>query len=224
MAAVFATTVKGCTSSADAQPSRREPCGLPQCRRIDRLHDSRVGLSAAALRSADAIPQCSSAAHRDLTSESRRILSVRASCPSRRSQRDGSSRRAVTGADQRRELKSRSTRPRLGCALRSREWLETLLWGRDQPMAALDLPLCRSQALRGGHYTRPGGVSALTYACPDCGLVLAPRWPSLAVDYCPRCIAKTRRLVSMKALRPGARAKPPAGPSSTLVPDRRATG
>jgi hypothetical protein len=36
-------------------------------------------------------------------------------------------------------------------------------------------------------------AAALT--CPRCGLTLAPRF--LAVEYCPRCIARARRLVSL---------------------------
>ena len=36
-------------------------------------------------------------------------------------------------------------------------------------------------------------------SCPDCGLTLLPKADWLAVEHCPRCIARRRTRVSMSA-------------------------
>jgi hypothetical protein len=34
--------------------------------------------------------------------------------------------------------------------------------------------------------------------CPCCQLAIRPRYPQMALDYCPRCIAREHRLISMQ--------------------------
>ena len=36
-------------------------------------------------------------------------------------------------------------------------------------------------------------------SCPDCRLLLDPRWPLIAPDYCPRCLAKYNTAVLLVA-------------------------
>jgi predicted amidophosphoribosyltransferase len=43
--------------------------------------------------------------------------------------------------------------------------------------------------------------------CPRCGLTLKPRLPSLAVEHCPRCVARNRRAIK---LFPAGLGRPPA--------------
>ena len=67
----------------------------------------------------------------------------------------------------------------------------------------------------------------MTYLnCPHCGLTIAPKADWLAVEHCPRCIARRGVLVTMFASslpadalyaadgRPGPRPKEPAGPQA----------
>ena len=35
--------------------------------------------------------------------------------------------------------------------------------------------------------------------CPECRLLLSPRWPLIAPEYCPRCLAKRKAAIQLVA-------------------------
>jgi hypothetical protein len=41
------------------------------------------------------------------------------------------------------------------------------------------------------------GARDASLICPRCGLTITPRVPSLAIRYCPRCVARTHRIVEL---------------------------
>jgi hypothetical protein len=42
-------------------------------------------------------------------------------------------------------------------------------------------------------------AAAVHLTCPRCGLGIKPRSEWLAIEYCPRCIARSRRLVRLSS-------------------------
>ena len=46
---------------------------------------------------------------------------------------------------------------------------------------------------------RDPGAGMPRMTCPECRLQLSPRWPLIAPEYCPRCLAKRKTAVLLAA-------------------------